>query len=822
MRARGLRLTSRTLAGVETPTPSPAVLAQHDQASSDAQARRGATFGYLDKEHFQTLVANSPECVKLVSPAGTLLEMNRAGLRMVEADRLEEVVGRSVYELIAPEHRPAFRSMHERVCQGSQERLEFEIIGLKGTRRWLETTAVPIADPGGEGNLDLGLTRDITQRKLAQAALCESEERYRAVVETQPELVCRFQPDGKILFANRAYASNCGVSQQELSNHNFWDFIPIEDRPLVQALLEGLTPESPEARIENRFQTPQGERWFLWTNRALRFGPDRRLAEAQALGIDITQRKGEQEASRWLAAVVDSSDDAIISKDLDGIIRTWNRGAQEMFGYTAEEVIGRSVRVLMPPERQAEEGRILERIRRGERVEHFETVRQRKDGSLLDISLTISPVKDGNGNILGASKIARNITQRKRAERLQSALFTLVEAVNRADATPAIFEAALEAICRCENAERASILLLDSEGVMRFQAWRGLSEAYRKKVEGHSPWRRDDPDPQPVCIPNLAEAAIEASLAAAIEREGIRALTFIPLTFERRLLGKFMVYYDRPHVFTQEELRAALTIASQVAFAIERRKSAEELERLVNERTFSLREAIAQMEEFSYTVSHDLRSPVRAMKGYAKALYEDYGDRLEAQGRRFIERIIQSGSRMERLIHDVLTYGRISRIEMELQPVSLHRLVSEVMKQYPELDRSRADFVIQEKLPWVLAHEASLGQSIANLLTNAVKFARPGTRPKVRIHAARQNASVILRVQDNGIGVRPEHQSRLFGLFERIHPEQNHEGTGIGLAIVRRAVERMGGTVGVDSDGENGSTFWIQLRAAEDLKEGRT
>ncbi len=353
---------------------------------------------------------------------------------------------------------------------------------------------------------------------------------------------------------------------------------------------------------------------------------------------------------------MESSDDVIISKDLNGIIASWNKGAERIFGYTAQEAIGKPVTILIPPDRLDEEPDILERIRRGESIDHYETVRRRKDGTLIDISLTVSPMKDAHGNVIGASKIGRDITDRVRAQ--------------------------------------------------------------------------------------------------------------------------------------------------------------EKLEQTVAERTMSLREAVAQMEEFSYSVSHDLRAPVRAMQGYADALLEDYGQKLDDRARGYLQRIIESGSRMDRLIRDVLTYSRVARADTQLHPVNLDRLVREIVQQYPELDPSRAKITIAEKLPAVIGHEPSLSQVISNLLNNAVKFVPAGKTPEILIRSEIHGRQVKLWVEDNGIGIKPQYQSRLFGMFERIHPHEQYEGTGIGLAIVRKATERMGGKVGVESDGIHGCKFWVQLPAA--------
>jgi PAS domain S-box-containing protein len=538
--------------------------------------------------------------------------------------------------------------------------------------------------------------------------------------------------------------------------------------------------------------------------------------KAKTLETEIEKNKHIEDRGRLLAAIVESSDDAIISKDLNGIITSWNNGAEHIFGYKAEEIVGHSVLKLIPPERQHEEPGILARLRNGLRMDHYETVRRHKDGTDIQVSLTVSPVRDGTGKIVGASKIARDITERKRIELQQQVLYELTSNVNRAVALPEIYESALDAICRCQNAQRAAILLYDAEGIMRFRAWHNLSDDYRRAVEGHSPWKREDSGPQPVCISDVSDAALSAQLKAAVLQEGIRAMAFLPITYEGRLLGKFMFYYDKPHPFTPQELRPAQMIVNQVAFAIERRRSGENLERMVNERTASLREAIAQMEEFSYSVSHDLRAPVRAMQCYAEVLMEDYGTELDDHAKKYLERIIHGGLRMDRLIQDILTYSRLSRREIQLRPISLDKLMREIVRQYQDMGSfTTAEITVEGQLLSVIGHEASLSQAVSNLLNNAVKFVAPGTTPKVRVWTERRNGDVRLLIEDNGIGIKPEYQHRLFSVFERVHPEKNYEGTGIGLAIVRKAAERMGGKVGLESDGVSGSRFWIQLPAAE-------
>jgi signal transduction histidine kinase len=243
---------------------------------------------------------------------------------------------------------------------------------------------------------------------------------------------------------------------------------------------------------------------------------------------------------------------------------------------------------------------------------------------------------------------------------------------------------------------------------------------------------------------------------------------------------------------------------------VERRK---ELERLVNERTAKLQEAVEQMEEFSYSVSHDLRAPLRSMSGYARILLDDYADKLDEDGRDYLRRIENAGARMDRLTQDILTYSRISRTAVQLEPVPLQTLISEIIEQHRH-DHPDATYLIDGPLPIVLGNEALLTQVVSNLMSNATKFVAPGVLPRIRIRAETIDGSARLWFEDNGIGIAPGNQSRIWGVFERLHPKGSYAGTGIGLAIVRKAVEKMKGAAGLESDGTCGCRFWIQLSRA--------
>jgi signal transduction histidine kinase len=240
-----------------------------------------------------------------------------------------------------------------------------------------------------------------------------------------------------------------------------------------------------------------------------------------------------------------------------------------------------------------------------------------------------------------------------------------------------------------------------------------------------------------------------------------------------------------------------------------------DLERQVEHRTEQLTQVNRELDAFAYTISHDLRAPLRAMHGYADALAEDYAPNLPEEGRRFTHRIIAAAERMEALIQDILTYSRMTREEVRVRPVNLDESTDRALAHAgPRIKEMGAVIDVGHPLGTVSAHPAALELVLDNLIANAVKFVAPGETPHIRIRSENLGDWVRLAVEDNGIGIDPSHRERIFEPFQRLHGIETYPGTGIGLAIVRRGLERMGGRCGVDAGTGRGSRFWIELRRA--------
>lgn len=319
-------------------------------------------------------------------------------------------------------------------------------------------------------------------------------------------------------------------------------------------------------------------------------------------------------------------------------------------------------------------------------------------------------------------------------------------------------------------------------------------------------------------VPNTALLPQPASTMA-----DVRSYVDVPLISAGGLIGVIKLEADKPAAFTAEHINIVREVADQMALAIQQARlhqqvhhHARELEQRVAERTARLQEINDELESFSFSVSHDLRAPLRGVQGFANALLEDYLDRLDEEGQEYLQRIVAASQRMDQLIQDLLAYSRLGRADVRLQPVNLEAVLADVLEQLEtELKEKQAAVHISGSLPWVTAHHSTLVQVVANLVSNAVKFVPAGATPQVQVWATERDGWVHLAVKDNGIGIEPEHYERIFRIFERLHGIEIYPGSGVGLAIVRKAIHRMGGRVGLNSSPGQGSEFWIELPKAE-------
>jgi two-component system, chemotaxis family, CheB/CheR fusion protein len=507
---------------------------------------------------------------------------------------------------------------------------------------------------------------------------------------------------------------------------------------------------------------------------------------------DITILKKSQEQSSLLAAIVDGSQDGVIGKSLDGIITSWNSGAVRMYGYTAAQAIGKSISIVVPPSHMAELPSLFDRIKRGETIKAFETERVTRDGRVLAISLTLSPIRNDRGEVIGVSGIDRDITEQRLAHERSARLAAIVDS-----SEDAIIGKTLEGIVTSWN--------IGAERIFGFTA---------EDMIGHSIMAIIPPEKREEELKILATLrsgkAVEHYETSRIRKDGSRieiSLTSSPVrNAQGQVIGASKIARD---ITEQKQARLALLDAQRRL-----QDHAQELERLVAQRTANLEETIESLEGVCYTIAHDLRAPLRAVQSFTEVLLEDYGNKFDSQGKEFAERIVAAATRMDLLINDLLAYAKLSHSQLPLEPIDLNDEMKRVRDQLTaEITAQKGEFTFG-KLPTVMANHIVLDQVLANLISNSLKFVAPGTKPKIEVGAEEGNDSrARIYIQDNGIGIPQEHRERVFGLFQRLHHEE-YPGTGVGLAIVKKGIERMRGHVSIAETSRAGTRFLIELPLA--------
>jgi PAS domain S-box-containing protein len=489
---------------------------------------------------------------------------------------------------------------------------------------------------------------------------------------------------------------------------------------------------------------------------------------------------------REMAAIVDSAQEAIFSETLDGRIRSWNAAAETLFGYTAAEMLGQSADRLVPAGSKAELAEMRERIRRGEEVRAFETVRLTRDGRPLDVLLSLSPLRDDWGAIIGASAIVCDITHRKRSEAALRASEARFEAM--ANAAPVMMW-----ICAAERRWTwCNSCWLEFTGCTRHEA---LGEGWADRVHA------DD-----------RQRCVDAFVRAFSRRETFEAEYRV-----RTASGDYRWVYGRgvPHHGPDG---AFLGYIGSCLDITERKEAAEgilrlnnELERRVQQRTAELENANRELEAFSYSVSHDLRAPLRSINGFSKAVYEEYADKLDERGAGYLKYAYEASLRMGRLIEDLMNLSRISGSELHRQTVDLTALASGIIEDLRQHDPQR---IVKVKIAPRLTVDGDPGLlriALENLLSNAWKFTARATHPKIELGSGRTRENRYFFVRDNGAGFDMREAARLFGVFQRLHSAREFPGTGIGLATVRRILSRHGGSIWAESRKGQGATFYFTL-----------
>ncbi len=661
-------------------------------------------------------------------------------------------------------------------------------------------------------------------RQRAEEELAHSLAMMRATLESTTDGILVTDGAGNITGFNEKFVTMWQLPREVVEHHTHRHVLQFTSRSFAD-------PAQFVARVEEIYAAGPPETYDLLDlsdGRAVERFSRVQLIEQQNVGRvwtfrDITAHRHAEEAQARLAAIVESSDDAIVSKTLDGVIRSWNAGAERLFGHAAAEAVGRPITLIIPPERQHEEQVILGRLRRGERIDHYETIRVAKDGRRIDISLTISPIRDRAGQIVGASKIARDITARKRTEETTRFL---------ADASAALAEltdyrSTLQKVAGLAVpffADWCAVDMQEADGSLRRLA---VTHSEPAKVQlAHELFRRYPPRPTNphgilkvlrtgksdwlASIPDslLVEVAQGEEHLAMLRALGLKSVVCTPLRSRSRTLGVLtFAMAESGRTYSAADLAAAEDLAHRAVIAIENASL-----------LATLKEADRRKDEFLAMLAHELRNPLAPIRN-AVQIFRGKGPPVpELQWA--TEVIGRQVHQLTRLVDDLLDVSRITRgkIELRKERIELAAVVNVAVEaSRPLIEKWSHELIvtIPPQPIYLDADPTRLAQVLQNLLNNAAKYMDQGGR--IGVTAQRQDEQVLLRVKDTGIGIPPEMLPRIFDMFMQVDHslERAEGGLGIGLTLVKRLIEMHGGTIEAHSEGAGkGSEFIVRLPVA--------
>jgi PAS domain S-box-containing protein len=651
-------------------------------------------------------------------------------------------------------------------------------------------------------------TFDGVEPAIIKVANRNMDEKFRPLLESLPVAIYTCDINGYITFFNSEAVRLWG-RRPEIGKDLWcgsWKIfrpdgspMPLDQCPMALVLTTGEEIKNQEIIIER----PDGTRINVIPYPRALYNDAGEAYGAVNMLHDVTKQKHVEEKAARLTAVVQSSVAAIISKTLEGIITSWNPAAERIFGYTQEEMIGKPIINLIPHDKLDEETMILDMLSRGESIEHFETKRITKDKKLIDISLTISPVRDEKGEIIGASKIARDITQLKESERrMNESHARLTMAIEATRLGTWEYEPLTQELTWSRECRKIYDIPDDMQvnyGLFNRLIWKEDSRFVRESIEK----------------------------AMSPQGDGTYDIQFRIVRYSdgemRWVRSQGKVYFDHTNV-PEKFIGTVLDIT-------EERNITEQLEQLVLQRTEALEKmneqlqrSNAELAQFASVASHDLQEPLRKVQMYSDRILNDPSD--PELFRKFFPKIISASSRMSQLIKDILHYAEIGEADEEFEEVNLNDVFDNIITDY-ELKMKERNAVIELKsLPVIKGIPAQIQQLFSNLVSNSLKFSIRD--PFIRVEsnilhslpATEEMKNVKksafyheISVSDNGIGFEQEYAFRVFEIFQRLEGKDKYTGTGIGLAVCKKIVENHHGVITVNSEPAIGTTFRVILPA---------
>lgn len=705
---------------------------------------------------------------------------------------------------------------------------EYRMKHKNGSWRWVKTDGI-VFERNERGQIEtvMNISIDITKRKKEE--LGERENRKKAEVinnqnaKTMEDIYEQFTDAiyiidklGRYVYLNRAAEKQSGMSKNELVGKNWLEVSPKAKNTLFYQTIKETVAKGVSKQIEVYY--PPQDKWYETTyyptpNSVIIFSKD------------ITKQKKLNEIEKYYKAIVTFSDDAIISKNLNGIITSWNRAAEKMFDHKANETIGKPITIIIPTNLKEEEKKIIQQIKLGHSIDHYETTRVAKNGSQILVSLTISPIKNEQGKIIGASKIARDITRQKRAEEN----LRFLSNANKILSSSLDYEKTLQSVAKIAIPHIADWCAIDFLGPDGQLIQVAVAHRDPNKIEWAKEYRKSNPPDmngtmggpyviktgKPLLFPEISDKMIVA--AAKNRRElmlarklKLKSAMIVPIVLHKKPIGAIsFIATDSGRYYSTRDLTMAEELSSRASLAIENaslyKQAQEEIERR--------KQLEKQKDEFIGVASHELKTPVTSIKSFAQVLRLRFSKEGNTQAADLLAKLDTQINKLASLIEDLLDVTKISagRMQYNEEYFDFDKLVDELIE---ELQRITERHIITRKgstKETIYADRERVGQVITNLVTNATKYSPKGK--KVLIKLSSDKKMVKLCVKDFGIGIESEKQKKVFERFFRAsRPGENtFPGLGLGLYVSSEIIQRLGGDIWVESTLGKGSTFCFRL-----------
>ncbi len=848
---------------------------------------------------YKGLIENSADMITLIDESGKNVYASPAVGKKLGYNTAEEFIGLNMFHFLHPDDAAVIRDIVAKLMNHPGRTIQCPVIRNRkkdGSYMWVEGTLTNALKTDGINAL-ISNSRDVTERKEAEETIRNSEEKSKLIMSGALDAIICIDTAGNVTFWNPKAESIFGWSETEVMGRDLGELI---------------IPEAYRIHhyrgIKHYLKTGEGKALnALLELSALKRGGDEFPIELTVLPIkqgvelffcafirDITGRKKAEEENRFKANLLSTIGQAAVATDMNGIVNYWNRAAENIYGWTKDEALGKDIMDLTVSQATAGQGaEIREELRKGATWSGEFKVRK-KDGTMFPALITNSPIHDEQNNLSGIIGISSDITEQKKLEnlldksnrlaRVGSWEYNIANEIHYwSPITREIYEVGDDLTPDLQKgisfyksgASRTAISMAVNNAIKDGTPWD--LELQIITAKGHKLWVRDIGEAefsdgkcvrlygsfQDITERKKAEIAIlkaseeknrilesigdgffaidkegtvtywnnEAENLLGITKESIinKKLSAIypksaeTLSYQKYLEAlktnqvlKFEDYHGILEKWFEISVYPSLTGLSVFFKDITERKTAEkqlaELNKSLKKQAADLAISNKELEEFAYVASHDLQEPLRMVNAFLGLIEKRYSDKLDNKGRQYISFASDGAKRMRQIILDLLEFSRIGKTEDSKEVINVNELLKEVLVlSQKQIKESRA-IVNFENLPSVVSYKTPLRQVFQNLVNNSLKYHVQGTSPVVNISAEESESEWQFAINDNGIGIKSEYFKTIFVIFQRLHNKDQYSGTGIGLAVCKKIIENLGGTIWVESEEGKGSTFYFTIK----------